>query len=831
MSNLWRDIRYAARVLRLNPAFTAVAVLSLALGIGANTAIFQLLDAVRLRALPVRDPQQLALVRIADRNWSSGRFEGRYSQLTNALWEQIRDRQEGFSSIFAWAPSSFNLATGGEARYAHGIYVSGEFFRTVATQPLLGRLLTVDDDRRGCGTPAAVLSYAFWQREFGGRVAAVGSTISIEGHPFPVVGVTPPGFFGVEIGRSYDVAIPLCSEPVVRGEESLLDMKHGWWLAAMGRLKPGWTLEKAAAQLKTVSPAMLEATVPPVYKPDSVKKYMDYKFAAFPAQNGFSMLRGEYENPLWILQAIAGLVLLIACANLANLLLARSSAREREMGVRVALGATRVRLLYQMLVESLLLSAAGAILGTTLAQVLSRFLVVFLSTEDAPLYVNLLPDWRLLAFTTGLTVFTCVIFGLMPALRSARVAPSSVLKTAGRGMTSGRERFSLRRVLVASQVALSLVLLVGALLFVRTLRNLLTLDPGFTQQGVVVATLDITRLNVPVDRRQEFKRELLAHVRALPGITDAADTGIVPISGNRSNEGIFLEGDEKRKALPWTARVSPGYFQTLKTPVLNGRDFDAHDTATSPRVAIVDETFARKFLDGKNPVGTTFRVENNPNEPPEPTFQIIGLVKSAKYSDLREAETPVVYFSMAQDNRPDNYPQFLIRSSLPSATVIPAVRDAVLQSGSQIVLDFRTLDSQIRESLLRERLMATLSGFFGLLAVTLATIGLYGVISYTVARRTNEIGIRIALGAQRGHVIGMIMREAGLLLGSGLVAGAIIALVLARTAAALLYGLKPNDPVTLILAVVALATVAALASFLPAQRAARLDPMAALREE
>jgi putative ABC transport system permease protein len=423
-----------------------------------------------------------------------------------------------------------------------------------------------------------------------------------------------------------------------------------------------------------------------------------------------------------------------------------------------------------------------------------------------------------------------VIFGLTPALRCTRVVPCSVLKTAGRGMTSGRERFGLRRALVVSQVALSLVLLVGSLLFVRTLRNLLTLDPGFRSDGIIVASIDITRLNIAAALRQQFKRDLLSRIRALPGIDDAADTGIVPISGNSWNENVFIEGDENRKATPWFTRVSPAYFQTMHTPILAGRDFDAHDTATSPKVAIVNESFVRKFLNGQNPVGVRFRVETYQG-PPQPLCEIVGLVKDTKYVDLREEPRPLVYLTVAQDDRPDNFPQFLIHASIPPSAAMPAIKDAILQSGSQAIIEFHTLQTQIRDSLLRERLMATLSGFFGFLAVVLATIGLYGVISYTVARRTNEIGIRVALGAQRGHVIGMIMREAGMLLAVGVIIGAALALLAARTATSLLYGLKPHDPATLGVAVIALAAVAALASFLPAHRAAQLDPMVALREE
>ncbi len=830
METLWQDLKHGALLLRLNPGFTIVAVLSLALGIGANAAIFQLLNAVRLRTLPVKDPQQLAIVRIENRTWASGRIHGRYSQITNAQWEQIRDRQEGFSSIFAWAENDFNLATSGESRYAHGMFVSGDFFNVLEVQPLIGRLLTADDDRRGCGAQAAVISYAFWQHEFNGDPSVIGRKIMLDGNPFPIVGVTPPGFYGVEIGRMFDLAVPICSEPLIRGEDALLNLRHGFWLASMGRLKPGWTMERATAQLKAISPAILETTVPEIYKPDNVKKYMEYRFAAFPASNGFSMLRQEYENPLWILLAIAGLVLLIACANLANLMLARASSRQREVAVRLAMGASRSRLLRQMFVESLLLAGIGAVLGAALATLLSRFMVAFISTQDNPLFMNLQADWRVFGFTAFLAVFTCVLFGLTPALRATRVAPGNVLKAASRGMTAGRERFGLRRILVVSQVALSLVLLVGSLLFVRTLRNLLTLDPGFRQDNTIVASLDLSRDNIPIPQRQEFKRNLLARVRAVPGVDAAADASVVPVSGYGWNENILIAGDEKRQGLSRFDRVSPGYFATMKTGLLDGRDFDSHDTATSPRVAIVNETFARKLLNGENPIGKTFRIDAWVGAP-SPMYQIVGFVKDAKYEDLREEPRAIVYVAQMQDDHPDNGPQFVIHSNMPPASVVPGIKEAIMQAAPEAIIDFGMMETMIRDSLLRERLMATLSGFFGVLAVVLATIGLYGVISYTVARRTNEIGLRVALGAQRGDVVGMIMREAGTMLAIGLAVGAMLTLVVARAAASMLYGLKPHDPVTLILAVVALTLVAAVASFLPAHRAAGLDPMAALREE
>jgi predicted permease len=833
LESLWQDLRYGARLLRMNYGFTLVALLSLALGIGANTAIFQLIDAVRLRNLPVRSPEQLAEVRIANRDWASGSFNGRHSMVTYPLWEQIRDQQQGFSSIFAWGDDTFNLAQGGQARYAQGLWVTGDFFNTLGVPALLGRVFTNADDQRGCGSSGTVISYAFWQREFGGDASVVGRKLTLNGHPFEIVGVTPASFFGLEAGRRYDVAIPICSEPVMRGEYTKLEKRHHWWLGIIGRLKAGWTIAKATAQLNAVSSAVLQATIPTVYNENSVKHYLEYRFAAFPAGTGVSRLRTQYEAPLWLLIVTAGLVLLIACGNLANLMLARAIARQREIAVRSALGASRTRLVRQLLSESLLLSLAGAALGAWLAQVLSRLLVSFLSTQDNPVFLELHMDWHMLAFTTALAILTCLIFGLIPAMRATQSAPANVMRATGRGLTEAHERFGLRRILVVSQVALSLVLVVGALLFVRSLRNLLTLDAGFQQEGILIAELDLTRLNVPQERRTSFKRELLERIKSIPGVESAARTSMVPISGSRWNEAVWKDGtkqDIQNRKISDFNMVSPGFFKTMGTPLLQGRDFDERDTLNAPMVAIINESFARKFLQSPNPLGQRFRVEDDPGKP-DLVYEIVGMVKDTKYAYMRDEFGPIAFIPTEQDKQPDLYTEIMIRSSLPLPTLLSSIKRTVAEANSNIDLDFHVFKTQIQESLLRERLMATLSGFFGFLAGLLATIGLYGVISYMVARRTNEIGIRMALGAGRGNVLIIIMREAAMLLGIGVVAGTILALLAARTARALLFGLHPNDPVTIAAAVAGLSVVALAASFLPAQRAARVQPMEALRYE
>jgi putative ABC transport system permease protein len=826
LSSFWQDVRYAVRTLRNTPGFAVVAVLSLALGIGANTAIFQLLDSVRLRMLPVKDPQELALVRIADRTSARGRSNRRYNQITNPQWEAIRDQQQAFSSVAAFGFNSFDLSSGGPVRMADTMLVSGDFFRVLQVTPMAGRLFTAADDRRGCGSIPAVLSYGFWQHEFGGK-NAIGSTLHLDGHVAEVIGVTPPNFYGVEVGRTFDVAVPICSEKILNGEESELDIRHGWWLGILGRLKPGWTLEKATAQLQAISPGVFQSTVPPVYDAEAVKHYLAYKLAAFPGGNGISNLRHDYEQPLWLLLGIAGLVLLIACANLANLMLARATSREREVAVRLALGASRKRLIRQFLTESALLALSGAVVGFLLAQTLSRLLVRMLATTSRSPVLDMGVDWRMLLFTTALALLTCMVFGLAPALRATRSSPAALINANGRGMTASRERFGMRRILVVAQVSLSLVLVVGALLFVRSLHHLLTDNGGFQESGVLITDIDLSRLKLPMERRAGVKDELLRNIRAVPGVEFAALADVTPLNGSAWNTEV--EGWEG-KAFVQLNRVSPSFLAVMGTQLLAGRDFNEQDSATSPPVMIVNEAFAKKYFPQQSAIGKTAKFNADVGEA-RPLYEIVGVMKNAKYSDVRDDFEPVAYFVYSQEPKPDQYTHLIVRSSLPLETLTEAVKKTVAETNPEIAIEFHVLKTQIRDGLVRERMLAALSGFFGLLAGLLATVGLYGVISYMVARRTNEIGIRMALGASRGDIARIILREAGILLGSGTVIGATLALAAGRAASTLLYGLKPHDPLTLGASIVALVIVGTAASLLPAARAARMDPMVALRVE
>lgn len=829
-AGVWSDLRYGARLLLRSPGFAIVAILSLALGIGANTTIFQLLDAVRLQTLPVQEPERLARVAIVNSpHCCRGDFYSRNSDLTGGQWKALHDQQQGFSGIAVWATDRFNLGQGGEAHYVNGLMVSGDFFNVLGIEPVLGRLISPADDYHGCGAQGVVLSYSFWRREFGGQPDVLGRKLALDGHPFAVIGVTPASFFGLDVGQNFDVALPVCSQPVFStnlNRPSLMDSPAAWWLAAIGRLKPGWTLERASAQLDAISPGIFAATVPPDFDAPAKKDYLSFHLGALPAANGVSGLRKDYEYPLWVLLALSGLVLLIACANLANLMLARASARQREMALRLTLGASRSRLIRQLLAESLLLAALGTLAGVGLAQFLSRALVSFLSSPQSPIFVELTPDWRVLGFAVGLAILTCILFGLTPAMQASRAEPGMTMKVNGRGVTSSRKLHLLRRALVVSQVALSLVLLTAALLFVRSFRNIVTLNAGFQQDHILIASFDFSPLKLPAASQMAFKYDLLSRVQAIPGVSSAAEVLMVPMSHSGWDDNIDIPNGAQRQDVTLN-RVSPGYFQTMETPLLVGRDFNQTDTPTSPRTAIVNQAFARKFYSGANPVGSVFHDSGAPSK----TYQVVGMVEDSKFYDLRENPVPTVYVSFTQANGPEEHSTLMIRSDASLLSLVSSVNHMANGINSSMVLDFTVFKTEIREGLLRESLMATLSGFFGVLATVLAMIGLYGVISYIVIQRRNEIGVRMALGANRSDILRMVLRDAAILLAIGLVIGIGLTIAAGTAAASMLYGLKPRDPLTLTSAISGIVAVGLAASFFPAQRAAKIQPMAALRED
>ena len=588
-------------------------------------------------------------------------------------------------------------------------------------------------------------------------------------------------------------------------------------------------MEQAGAQLAGLSKGILEATVSPRYTAADAKSYREMELGTRPASAGISVVRRNYGDSLNILLGVTGVVLLIACANLANLMLARATAREREVAVRLAIGASRRRIVRQMLSESLLIAGIGAGAGVLVAQWLSRALVGFISTDSSPLFIDLSLDWRAFAFTAAVAVGACLLFGLAPALKATHTSLGSAMKTGGRGSTDGRERFGVRRALVVLQVGLSLVLVVGALLFARSLRNLTTLDPGFRQDGIFTAALDMRKANIAEAAMLPTHERILERVRAVPGVRSVSQAFTTPVGGNFWNDRIIVGGVQQKDIANFN-EVGPGYFTTLGIRLISGREVDRRDTPQSPKVAVVSESFVKKFLAGRDPLGQSFQVEA-PVGDPRPAIQIIGVVADTKYTDLREPFTPVVYLAATQDPHPGPYLQIVIRADSVSSSMTTATTRAITDVNPTIAIQYQTMREQIDQSLTRERLMATLSGFFGGLALFIATIGLYGVMSYMVGRRRTEIGVRMALGADAGTVVRMIVRETGVLLVAGLIVGAALSFYAARAATSFLYELKPSDPLTMAMAMATLASVTLLAGWIPARRAARLPPTVALREE
>ncbi|HEY3738427.1 MAG TPA: ABC transporter permease [Bryobacteraceae bacterium] len=823
-----QDVRYGLRQLRNSPGFAATAILSLALGVGANTAIFQLLNAVRLRSLPVERPQELASIKLAGGNSGLGVGVGWGDDVTFPLWEQIRDNQQAFSSTFAFATNEIGLGTRAQRTTANALFVTGQAFSTLGVTAYRGRMLAPDDDRHGCGAGSAVISHSFWQRQFAGRDDAIGSSLILGDHAFTIAGVTPPSFFGMEVGKTFDVAVPVCTMPLFGYQ---LDRRDLWALAVAGRLKLGWTIARAADHLKTISPGLFEAAAPAGYNARSMKIWYSFRLTAEPGGNGISRLRRDYESSLWLLLGITGLVLLIACANLANLLLARAGTREREMAVRLSIGASRGRLVGQLFSESLILAVIGGALGAGVALFLSELLIRFISTKDDIFELNLNADWRMLAFTIAVALATCIVFGLAPALRSTRVDASAAMKSGGRGATADRRRFGFQQVLIASQVAISFVLVTGALLFVTSFRKLTTLDTGFKQEGLITSFVDFDRLSVPNEKLLAYQDNLLAKVRSIPGIQSASTSTHTPMDGSSWTLGVRVPGFEG-KGKDWSkfTWVRPHYFETLDLRLLAGRDINDFDTANSRKVVIVNETFARQVFGTSNPIGRAVISLAEPGYP-EMAHEIIGVVRNANYGGLREKIPPESYAPASQNPRIGSWVAIVTRSVLPPDQVVSSIQRAIAAVNPAIAVRSQVVRQVVEDGLVRERTLAWLSGFFGGLAALLAMIGLYGVISYMVARRQSEIGIRLALGAGPEGILGLILRQVALLVTLGLIAGAALSLVASRGAANLLFGLTPHDPTTLVIGAAGLAAVAFAASFIPALRAAKVDPMVALRQE
>ena len=831
-----QDVRVAARVLRAAPIVTGVAILSLALGIGANTAIFSLVNSLLLRTLPVAEPERLATL-----STDAPTARGSTPAWTYALWDETRRRaSQMFDGAVAWSDERLNLsAAGGEVQAVDGLYVSGDFFSTLGVPALLGRTLTARDDARGGGAdgPVAVISYGMWQRRFGGDADVIGTPLVIERVPFTIIGVTPPEFFGAEVGRSFDVAVPINAQRLIRDKDS--DIDKGFWLYIMVRLKAEQTAQAATSLLRAVEPQIREAAdVTPATMPPRAQHLSPFTFV--PASLGTSRLRQRYEQPLLVMLGIVGLVLLIACGNIANLLLARTTARRHELSLRLALGATRWRLVRLLLVEALLLAGLGALAGLVFARWASPLLVAQLSTSVTRVMLDLSLDWHVLAFTIAVTGATAVLFGTVPAFKATRVAPIDALKEQSRG-SLGDSRTRLAGSLVVVQVASSMVLIVAAGLLVGTFERLATLPLGFDVDRVLTVRVDATRASVDPSGRIPFYHQLVSAVAAVPGVARAS-ASLAPPVGDGFNLGI-LDPTGATPAQPepgpvpfWNSRmtllnqITPGWFATYGTPIHAGRDIDDRDAQGALPVAVVNEAYVRKFLPNRNPIGETVRLLKTPPK------TIVGVVRDTVYISVRDGVRPTVYLPLAQPDADRRGPtpatvNISVRASHGSPAVLaPAVAAALTAVDRNLAFIFRPLQDRVDASLTRERLVALLAGFFGALALLLATLGLYGVTSYAVARRRAEIGIRMALGAEPANVLRLVLTRVFMLVALGVIIGTAVSVWSSQFIASLLYGMHPRDSVTLVTAALTLTTVGAIAGWLPAHRASRINPTEVLRD-
>jgi predicted permease len=818
-----RDLRYGTRRLLRSPGFAVVAILSLALGIGANSAVFQLVNAVRLRPLPVPDARELVEIHIDGGNGGFGRNTG-WNSLTYPIWEQIRDNQEGLEAAFAWARTQMELGEEDAPREVEGAWVTGETFAALGVTAQRGRLLDVADDQPGC--PAvAVISDGLWHRDFGGGADAIGSELTVRENPVTIVGVTTPDFFGIEVGRPVDVYMPFCV--IGQWTPGLLQSREWFWLGAMGRLAPDWTVQGVAAQLETASAGWLAAVAPDGYAPAWMERWSRFRLTAEPRPNGISEVREVYGAALWLLFGITALVLLIACTNLANLMVARSAARGREISVRLAIGASRARVLWQLFWESLLLAVGGAVVGVALATLLSEGLVRFIQSQASWVGLDVPIDWRVLAFVTASALFICIGLAMFTGLFAVRGERRLTVATGGRGGGLDRRSLAFQRPLIAFQVAVSLALVVSSLLFGQSFRNLLARDAGFRQEGVALHGIDVGSGGSAAALRPMLT-EVLANARATPGLKAVSTSTHVPLAGGRFSLAVrTLGGEEIPAYFSW---LSPRYFETVEIPMLAGRDFTDADDAGSDRVVVVNETFARRFLDGVEPIGRTVRSIAEPGYPAA-EYRVVGVVADSRYYGLKDPIPPVVYGPDAQTPNPARSPYLVTRSGLSAPEAAAALGTALARVAPEVriggSIDIRGMAVG---QMARERLLAWIAGLFGALALGLAAIGLYGVVSCVVEGRRAEIGIRMALGASRSGVAWMVVRQVGILLAVGLILGSVLVFAMSGAASSLLVDLEPTDPLTLAAAAALLVLVAVWSAVGPARRASRVDPQSVLSE-
>jgi putative ABC transport system permease protein len=848
VGNRQGELRYALRMIRKTPATTAIAVVSLALGIGANTAIFSVVDAMLLKLLPVRSPQELYLV------------AAKGNTQPNTTWNYpdyvaFRDHNSSFSGLASYSGGARPLgmqdgeAGGDITELAYATSVSGNYFDVLGVTPAIGRVFNSEDNRSPGDSPYVVLAYEYWQSRFGGDTSVVGRKLRLNGYPFTIVGVSRQGFRGADVTSAPNLFIPVMMQSQVTGvPDTIWNTRHYWWLQIIGRMKPDGTVAQAETEL---FPVLHEQEESERRSADNGRPARPTQpILLMPAARGYSWVRNRLQQPLIVLMIVVGLVLLIACANVANLMLARGAARQREMAVRLAVGASRWRLVSQLLVESVVISLIGGLVGLLLAFFGVRVLLGFMPDMGwtrATLHVS--PDLRLLGFAFAVSLITGVLYGIAPALKSTKPNLVQTLKEDSAGST-GASRFSLSSALVVIQVALSLVLLIGTALFVRSLGNLRNIETGFRADNRVAVAVDPSRNGYKGQRLRDFYERLRPKIESMPGVQSVSLAEITPLGGMRWNGDVAVEGYEwkpdEKKYCDMNA-VGPRYFETLGIPLVLGRDFRDEDNPPysldppeqftpgveppeppGPRVAIVNESFANHFFEGRNPIGLHF--SDSEEYKAERAYEIIGVVKDVHYFGLREAPEPMIYFAVWRQQAGSR--MLCIRTSRDVPELAAAIRREVTAIDPAVpVLNVKTMQEQINEDILVDRFVASLSSFFGLLALLLAGVGLYGVISYSVTRRTREIGIRMALGAQQPSVLWLVMRGASTLLIVGTVIGIPAALLASRLVTSLLYGVSAHDTVAIVMATLVLAAVGALAGFVPARRATKVDPMVSLRCE
>jgi len=812
------------RFLRASPILSVVAILSCAFGIGASATIFTIIDSLLLRQPPVRDPDRLAFVRSP---------QTRQGILTFPIWEQIQQHQVLFDGAAAWSEERFDLSARGGSEFVDGVFVSGSFFEMLGVTPEIGRGISMADDRaEGLNNPVAMISHRLWQRQFAGKTDIIGATLVVGRHPFTIVGVVPPRFFGLDVGTGIDVALPYSAEPLIDGNPSLVSAPTAWWVKVIVKRRNGQPLAATAASLRGIQASIRTATLPGSYTGEEAAEYLRDPLELTPVSHGVSQLGAQYQRPLLLLLAITVLVLLIACANIANLLLARTLSRRHELSVRRALGASGRQLAAQLAFESLLLAGIGAVIGLFGALWVTRLLVQQMSTFNRIIALDLSVDWRVLAFTVGLTLGAAVLFGTAPALGAARTQPSDVLKQHARNVM-GERTLSLTQLMMVAQVALAMVLVFSAGLFIRTFVTLTKQHVGVNRDRVFTVRVDSDfRSATPEAAIAEFER-LRTAAADVPGVARATMSAMTPVNGMLWQ---FLLDVADAPSMSISERsmvanlVGPEYFATLGTRVLAGREFSRSDGRLAPPVVIVNESFVRKYLEGHCVVGQHIRQAGYVGRPTTER-EIVGCVEDSVYRTLRDVHEPTVYLPIAQRPQPPPYINISVRAAGGSPALLgPGVVRAISAVDPEARLSPRLLSEQIDSSVAQERVIAMLSGVFGGVALLLAGLGLYGVTAYGVSRRRTEIGVRLALGAAPGAIVRMVLRRVGWQVAIGAALGIMACLWVAPLATTLLYGVQSQDPITLGGGAFLLIASSVVAGWLPARSASRADPALVLRD-